>query len=239
MDKQEASVIEVTDLIQRLGRDEILKGLSFQVLPGECFGLFGLRGSYKTNVLHILAGVDRFTSGTVKVLGYDIKKSQKFKKHIGLVTRVKSLFLDLKTWENLDFMANLKSASHANVREVISRLELEESLHQGINQIDPGVYQRLALACALLGSPKILIVDELIKDIDLYSRHVILREMQAFLQQGGTVVCAFSNMEFYKYMSRVAWLENGTIKMFEPESARDHWNDLVHSGAEGQGGTDA
>ena len=239
MDEQKSPVIEVTDLVQRLGREEILKSLSFQVWPGECFGVFGLRGSSKTSLLHILAGVDRYTSGNVKVLGCDIKKDQGFKKHTGLVTQVKSLFQDLKAGENLDFIANLKNAGQANVREVVSRLELEESLRKGVNQIEPGLYQRLALACALLGSPELLIVDELIKDIDLYSRRVILREIQAFREKGGTVVCAFSNMEFYEHMSRVAWLDNGRISIYEPGAARERWDSMVHSLAGGQGGTDA
>jgi ABC-2 type transport system ATP-binding protein len=233
MDEQKAAIIEVDGLVQSLGRQQILKNVSFEVWPGECFGIFGLRGTGKTSLLHILAGVDRFTAGTVKVMGCELKKNYQFKKRMGLVTQVKSLFQDLKAGENLDFIANLKNADPANVKGIITRLNLEEYLSYSVNQLEPGVYQRLALGCALLGSPDLLIVDELIKDIDFYSRRVILREAKNFQQQGGTIVCGFSNIEFYGHMSRIGWIDNGRLNIYEPEAAKEHWDHLV---AEQRGG---
>lgn len=223
------AVIEVENLIQKSGKEIFLNGLSFCLNHGECLGIFGLRGSGKTALLHIIAGADRFTSGKVTVLGCDIRKSQKYKKRIGLVTQQKSLFQDLRAGENLDFIATLKDADTKDIDRVINALELREYLHQPVGNLDPGVYQRLSLACALLGSPRLLIADEAIKDIDLYSRRIILREAKEFLAGGGSCICSFSNMEYSEYMDRVGWLENGNITIYTPDEARNKWNQLLHS----------
>ena len=218
-------VIRVNNLVQKMGRKTVLKGISFEVLPGECLGVFGTRGTGKTSLLHILAGIDRFTSGQVEILGLNIRKSDKFKRDLGLVTQEKSLFLDMTVGENLDFIAALKKASKADVREMIERYELNEILSESVTVLDTmGVFQRLSLACAMLNHPKVLIVDEIIKDIDLYSRHLILRELQQFQAEGGTCVCGFSNIASCEYVSRVAWLESGEMTIYEPEGAQAEWN---------------
>ncbi|MFA6808318.1 MAG: ABC transporter ATP-binding protein [Eubacteriales bacterium] len=219
------SIIKVSKLSQKMGRRILLNEISFEVFPGECFGVFGTRGTGKTSLLHILAGLDRFTSGEVQIMGNNIRKSDKFKRDLGLVTQEKSLFRDLTVNENLDFIAALKQASRADISEMIESYELNEFLSEPITALDTmGVFQRLSLACAMLNRPKILILDEIIKDIDLYSRNLILRELQKYQAEGGTCVCAFSNIDFCKYMSRIGWLEGGEVTLYEAEDARAEWS---------------
>lgn len=218
------AVIKVKDLVQKTGRKTVLNGLSFEVFSGECFGLFGARGAGKTTLLHILAGVDKFKSGSVEVLGYDVKKTEAFKKHLGLVTQERSLFRDLKVCENLDFLAALKNASREDILSVADRFELRDSLNEPVGALEAGTYQRLSLACALLNSPELLIVDELIDKIDLYSRRVIVRELIKFLSGGGSCVWGFSSIEFIEQMTRVGWLENGRITVYPPQEAKEKWN---------------
>lgn len=218
-------VIRVNNLVQKMGRKTVLKGISFEVLPGECLGVFGTRGTGKTSLLHILAGIDRFTSGQVEIVGLNIRKTDKFKRDLGLVTQERSLFLDMTVGENLDFIAALKKASRADVREMIQRYELNEILSESVTVLDTmGVFQRLSLACAMLNHPKVLIVDEIIKDIDIYSRHLILRQLQQYQAEGGACVCGFSNITSCDYMSRVAWLESGEMTLYEPKGAQAEWN---------------
>lgn len=218
-------VIRVNNLVQKMGRKILLKGVSFEVLPGECFGVFGTRGTGKTSLLHVLAGIERFTSGQVEVLGSNIVKSEKFKRDLGLVTQERSLFQDLSVGENLDFIAVLKRASRKAVQEGIERFELREFLTEPLTALDTmGSFQRLSLACALLNQPKVLIVDELIKDIDLYSSNLILRELERFQTEGGTCVWAFSDISYCRYMSRVGWLEGGEMTLYSPEAVCSEWN---------------
>lgn len=217
-------VIKVTNLAQKIGRKLIFQGISFEVQPGECLGIFGTRGAGKTSLLHILAGVDRFNSGQVEILGFNINKTEKFKRSLGLVTQESSLFRDMTVVENLDFIASLKKASRAVVREVIERFQLQEFLTKPVTSLDIGVLQRVSLACALLNRPKLLILDEIIKDIDLFSRCLILKELERFLAEDGTCVSTFSNFAFSQLFSKVAWLEGGEMTIYDPEAAQAEWN---------------
>lgn len=239
MDEQQKTVVvKVDQLVQKFVLKRVLNGLSFELHAGEAVGIFGLRGSGKSSLLHILAGVDRFTSGNVEVLGCNVQKNQKFKERIGLVTQEASLFQDLNTAENLDFIATLKGAERSAIKQVIDQFELGDYLKVPVPILDGGVYQRLSMACALLNSPQLLILDEPVKDIDLYSRHLIIQQLTGFTENGGACICGFSNIEFASYFDRVGWLENGELSFCEPQAACAKWEGLLHSFGEAAGGKD-
>lgn len=229
------TIVAVKDLTQKIGPKTILDGLTMEVGAGECLGIFGLKGSGKTALLHIIAGIDRFTSGRVEVAGMDVRKNEGFKKYLGLVTQERSLFQDLSAAENLDFIAALKNAGRDNLERLVERLELGEVLNQPVGCLEAGLYQRLALACALLNNPRLLVADELIGAIDLDSRRIILRELETFLAAGGACIWAFSDAGFLPHVGRVGWLEKGRITFFQPAEALSRWNDRLQSLA-GKGG---
>lgn len=217
-------VIKVIDLVQVINKKTILDGVNLEVSQGEVLGIFATRGTGKTTLLHILAGIDRFTSGTVEILGHDSSiKSRTYKQHLGLVTQQRSLFQELKVSENLDFIATLRGGTQEIIEQLVQNLELKELLGEPVSILDSGDYQRVALACALINKPQLLIADELINDIDLYSRRLILKTIKQFLKDNGTLVCAFSNMDYANQMNRVAWLAGGKLNLFEPEEAIAQW----------------
>lgn len=219
------TVVKVQDLVQKIGRKTVLNGLTFEVSEGECFGVFGAGGSGKTILLHILAGIDRFRSGTVEVLDCNVRKSESFKKRLGLVTQERSLFQDLNVAENLDFIATLKNAGRKDIQPLIERFDLECSLTEPVNMLETGMYQRLSLACALLNTPAILIVDDLPGNVDPYSCKIILRELVNFLSGGGTCIWGFSNIELCKQMDRVGWLEDGRMTIYGPQETYELWEE--------------
>lgn len=223
-----APLIKVEDLKQTVGKQIILNSLSFQISSGECLGLFGARGVGKTTLLHILAGVNRFKSGRVEILGYDIKKNGAHKKQMGLITQKPSLFKDLRAYENLDFIAALKGADQHNIADLVQRFVLHDILREPVNKLDAGVYQRLSMACALLNEPQILIADDLINDIDPFSQSIIRRELNSFLISGGTCIWGFSRIEFCRCTSRVGWLEKGTLTFYTPQEAQTEWDRRWH-----------
>lgn len=223
---EQKTVMTVSGLSQKRGRREVIKNLSFTLFKNECLGIFGLRGSGKTTLLHTLAGIDRVSSGKVEILGHDIKKSTAYKKSLGLVTQEPSLFKDLKVLENLDYIAVLKGCDPSNIPPLVARLKLQEYLLKPVINLDLGVYQRLSLACALVNNPQVLIADELIRDIDLYSRRLILEEMNNYLGSGGSCIWGFSNIDDAARMSRVVWLEAGLNEIYEPEAALAKWDEI-------------
>lgn len=228
-------VIRVTDLKQKIGRKLLFQDISFEVHAGECWGIFGTRGAGKTSLIHILAGVERFQAGQVEIMGFNIKRTDKFKQSLGLVTQENSLFRDMTVVENLDFIAVLKNAPRSAVREMIERFQLREFLKKPVTALDIGVLQRVALACALLNKPKLLILDEIIKDINLFSRNLILKELEGFLAEGGTCVSTFSSFSFVQSFNKVAWLEGGEMTLYDAETAQAEWNRLERYYAEQSG----
>lgn len=220
------TVVKVDSLVQKRANRIVLNELSFELYKGECLGVLGVRDSGKSMLVHILAGVDRFHSGSVEIMGFNIRKSQDFKKHLGLVTQKGSLFKDLNLVENLDFIATLKGAEEQDIERVVARMELDEYLKEPVSRLPAGIYQRLSLACAMLTSPQLLLLDELLKDIDFYSRHLMLKELKEFVENGGSCIYAFSNIELVGLMSKVGWLDEGQMIICEPQAAREKWNKL-------------
>ncbi|MEQ8173719.1 MAG: ABC transporter ATP-binding protein [Syntrophomonadaceae bacterium] len=226
METKHDVVMTVTGLSQKRGDREIIRNISFSLLQGECLGIFGLRGSGKTTLLHALAGIDRISSGAVEILGHDIRKDFRYKRDLGLVTQEPSLFKDLNVLENLDYIAVLKGCSQQNTASLIEKLELYDYLKKPINSLELGVYQRLSLACALLNNPKILIADEIIRDIDLKSHQLILKVIKSFLEAGSSCLWGFSNIEDVSLLNRLIWLEEGLNEILQPEEAMVKWNEI-------------
>lgn len=212
-------VVKVKDLVQKTGRRTVLNGISFEVYPGECFAVFGAGGSGKTALIHVLAGVDAFTSGEVEVLGANVKKSGAFKRSTGLVTQKRSLFGQLTAAENLDFLAALKGAPTGAIPDLVGRLQLEEHLKSRAAALEEGAYRRLSLACALLNSPRLLLADEITERVDPHSLKVIINEIKSFLAGGGTVVWALADPSYLHLATSVGWLEGGRMEVLEPTRA--------------------
>ncbi|MCF8011949.1 MAG: ABC transporter ATP-binding protein [Clostridiales bacterium] len=220
-------VITVENLVQSAGKKTILNRVSFEVYRGESLGIFGTGDTGKTSLMHILAGVDKFKSGSVEVLGFNIKKTEKFKRKLGLVTQAPSLFNDLKVSENLDFIAVLKGVKKDRIPGIINQFELENYLDRPVKKLDSGVYQRLSTACALLNEPEILIADEPLRSTDIYSTRIIITELKKFIAEGGTCLWSFKSPEFFDLADRIAWLDEGQVNMLTPWRAREKWTSQV------------
>ncbi|NLC07371.1 MAG: ATP-binding cassette domain-containing protein, partial [Syntrophomonadaceae bacterium] len=191
--------------------------------------VFGTRGVGKTILLHTLAGITRYKSGQVEVLGCDPRKTEAFKRCLGVVTQEPSLFRDLRVIENLDFIATLKKARRSDIIRVIDQFELAAFLQQSLDSLEAGIYQRLALACAMVNSPKVLIIDDLLDGIDLYSQQLMQREVQAFVDSGGTCVWGFSQVEQCSLLHRVGWLENGQLTIMDPQILVIKWQQQLET----------
>jgi ABC-2 type transport system ATP-binding protein len=227
--------ISVDSLVQYRGRKPVLNGVSFEVAPGERFGVFGAGGAGKTTLLHSVAGIRRIDAGTVTVFGCNVRQSESFKKDTGLVTEVRSLFLDLTAAENLDFFTILKDAPGESAEQVCRRLELGAYLNVQADQLDGGAFQRLSLACALLNSPRLLVIDGLIRDIDLESRQILLDELNRYSAAGGTYIWGFGDVGCCRLVDRVGWLEHGAMKIFLPDQASQEWGRRMQQAEKGSG----
>lgn len=158
-------MIQVTNLVKKYGNKTALHGIDFTVAEGEIMGLLGPNGAGKSTTMNIMTGYISATSGEVKIDGYDILTDPiKAKKRIGYLPEIPPLYMDMKVKEYLNFAAQLKKVKakerKEQVEEVIRLTELGEYENRLIKFLSKGYRQRVGLAQALLGEPKLLILDE-------------------------------------------------------------------------------
>lgn len=158
-------MIQVTNLVKKYGNKTALHGIDFTVAEGEIMGLLGPNGAGKSTTMNIMTGYISATSGEVKIDGHDILTEPiEAKKRIGYLPEIPPLYVDMKVKEYLNFVAQLKKVKgkerKAQVEEVIRLTELGEYENRLIKFLSKGYKQRVGLAQALLGNPKLLILDE-------------------------------------------------------------------------------
>ena len=158
-------MIEVSHLSKNYGSRPAVKDLSFTVGDGQIFGLLGPNGAGKSTIMNILTGYIAPTSGEVKVAGFSLpEQAQQAKACVGYLPEQPPLYPEMTVQEYLDFAAELKGVRRAErkeqVRRTARRTGLEEVLPRLIRSLSKGYRQRVGIAQALLGSPKLIILDE-------------------------------------------------------------------------------
>lgn len=162
-------MIEVKELKMSYGKREVLKDISFKIEDGKTVGLLGANGAGKSTTMNILTGYLKPESGEILINDIDMRMSPKdAKKQIGYLPEIPPLYKDMKVFEYLLFVAELKQISNKKdeVQNVIERMNLEERQHDFIKKLSKGLQQRVGFAQALLGNPKVLILDEPLVGLD-------------------------------------------------------------------------
>ena len=158
-------MIEVSHLSKNYGSRPAVEDLSFTVGGGQIFGLLGPNGAGKSTIMNILTGYIAPTSGEVKVAGFSLpEQAQQAKACVGYLPEQPPLYPEMTVQDYLDFAAELKGVRRADRKEQVRRAArrpgLEEVLPRLIRSLSKGYRQRVGIAQALLGSPKLIILDE-------------------------------------------------------------------------------
>lgn len=159
-------MIEVSHLSKKYGTHPAIEDLSFTVGDGQIFGLLGPNGAGKSTIMNILTGYLAPTSGEVKVAGFSLpEQAQQAKACVGYLPEQPPLYPEMTVQEYLDFAAELKGIKKKadrkeQVRKAARRTGLEEVLPRLIRSLSKGYRQRVGIAGALLGTPKVIILDE-------------------------------------------------------------------------------
>lgn len=158
-------MIEVNNLVKRYGNRNVVDHLSFTIEQGQIVGFLGPNGAGKSTTMNIITGYIAATEGSVKVNGYDIYDDpEKVKECIGYLPEQPPLYPDMKVREYLDFVADLKKVKRdereKKIRKVMMRTRIKDVSERLIKHLSKGYKQRVGLAGAMLGDPKILILDE-------------------------------------------------------------------------------
>jgi ABC-2 type transport system ATP-binding protein len=211
-----APALEARGMEKRFGEVRALAGLTFQVRPGELFGLVGPDGAGKTTAIRALAGLVDLDAGEALVLGQDPRSAgAAVREALGLMPQQYSLYRDLSVRENLRFFSRLYALPRAAYRERSQRLlaitRLERFLDRRADQLSGGMYKKLALACALLHQPRVLILDEPTNGVDPVSRRELWALLHEFVHGGMTVLISTPYMDEAERCDRVGMAHRGRL----------------------------
>lgn len=192
--------IDCQELGKRFGNYTAVQGVTFQLPVGSIMGFVGPNGAGKTTTIRMLCGVLLPSEGKAQVLGFDVlTQSEEIKQRIGYMSQKFSLYEDLTVAENLDFYAGIYSLQGQVARErkaeVIARMDVEDRLGQLVGSLSGGWKQRVALACALLHNPQLLVLDEPTAGVDPVSRRVFWKIIRQLSKEGITVLVSTHYMD--------------------------------------------
>ena len=208
------TVIAASDIVVRYGHTTAVHGLDFGVDRGQVVGLIGPDGAGKTSSLRVFAGLLRRTSGSVEVLGRDAWHHRRELHHrLGYLAQRFALYGDLTADENVQFFALLLGVKHWRARRdfLLERVGLAQFRSRQADRLSGGMKQKLALACSLMHSPEILLLDEPTTGVDPVTRREFWRLLADLVAEGLTLVVATPYLDEAERCSRVVLMHEGRV----------------------------
>lgn len=215
----------VNDIVKTYGSGKdivtALHGMSFEVERGELFGLIGPDGAGKTSLIRIIATLLLPDSGTASVDGFDTVKDYKaIRRRVGYMPGKFSLYPDLTVEENINFFATIFNTSlqenYELVRDIYSQIEPFKNRRAG--KLSGGMKQKLALSCALIHRPSVLLLDEPTTGVDVVSRKEFWDMLKKLKEQGITILVSTPYMDEASRCDRIALVQNGGILSLDTPS---------------------
>lgn len=217
-------LIDIKNLAKNYESLNAVNSVSFDIQQGEMFGLVGPDGAGKTTIIRILCGLLNFDSGEVNLFERDIRIAKKIiQKEIGYLSQKFSLYGDLSIDENLEFFAEIHNITEYREKrdELLKFTRLIKFRDRLAEKLSGGMKQKLALAGALIHSPKILFLDEPTTGVDPVSRRDFWRILSALQKEGLTVLMTTPYLDEAERCDRVALMNKGKIIALDsPENLR-------------------
>ena len=204
--------LAVRDLHKRYGDVVAVAGLDLEVARGECFGLLGPNGAGKTTTIEICEGLNSADSGSVEVLGrrWD-DDPQELRQRLGIQLQETQLADKLTVQETVRLFRSFY-LKQREVDEVLALVQLEEKRRAQVRELSGGQKQRLALACAIVGDPELLFLDEPTTGLDPQSRRQLWELIERFKAEGRTILLTTHYMdEAERLADRVAIVDHGRV----------------------------
>jgi ABC-2 type transport system ATP-binding protein len=216
-DGVQSGMLRVRDLTKRYGALTAVEHLSFEVSPGEVFGLLGPNGSGKSTTVKILMGLLEPSSGNVELDGRDaLADPQEYKKLLGYVPEEPYLYTYLTGPEYLQLIGRLRNIPEALLNEKIDRflelLGIYDDRYQTLSSYSKGMRQKILIAAAVLHNPRIVILDEPFSGLDVSAARVLKAFVRSLAAEGKIVVFSSHVLEVVEQVcSRVVILKDGRI----------------------------
>jgi ABC-2 type transport system ATP-binding protein len=212
--KDDSIVLSVQNIKKKIKNKLIIKGISFDVRAGEVFGFLGPNGSGKTTTIRMLVDLIKPTEGSIYICGIPVsKKPDEALQHVGCIVENPELYAYLSGWENLEHFARmLPDVTEERIHEVVEIVGMDQRIQDKVKTYSLGMRQRLGIAQALLGKPKLLILDEPTNGLDPQG----IKEMRIFIRnlaKNGLSVFVSSHLlsEIQLMCDRVAIISHGNV----------------------------
>ena len=206
------TAIRVERLWQRYGKIEAVRGIDLTVAEGEIFGLIGPDGAGKTSTFQVLAGVREATSGKVEIFGQPAREARS---HTGYLTQTFSLYPDLSVAENIRYIGELRRVAPDEIKkrslQYLRMFDMDRFADRLAGKLSGGMKQKLALVCALVPAPRVLVLDEPTTGVDPVSRREFWDTLTHLSSDGLTILVATPYLDEAERCHRVALLYKGQI----------------------------
>jgi ABC-2 type transport system ATP-binding protein len=208
--------IVATQLTKTFRKNQAVRGVSFDIAPGEIYGLIGPDGAGKTTTIRMLAGVMDPTRGAARVSGLDTtRQAEQLRAQVGYMAQRFSLYGDLSVRENIEFYADIFGVRGKERAERIARLlkfaRLDQFQDRDAGVLSGGMKKKLGLACALIHRPRVLFLDEPTNGVDPISRREFWDILSDLHIEGVTIFISTAYLDEAERCSRVGLMYRGEI----------------------------
>ncbi len=221
MSSMEPAVV-VKDLSRAFADNQAVKNISLTVGKGEMFGIVGPDGAGKTTTIRILCGLLNPDSGTAELFGLDLKKKKKEVQNItGYLSQKFSLYGDLTIDENIQFFADIHGVRNYSARrdQLLEFTRLTPFRKRLADKLSGGMKQKLALACSLIHTPQLLLLDEPTTGVDPVSRRDFWKILSGLQKEGITIIMSTPYLDEAERCNRIALMHKGEIMSLDTPSA--------------------
>jgi ABC-2 type transport system ATP-binding protein len=222
------NLVEVRALVVDRGHRTVLHAVDVTIAQGTVTGLLGPSGCGKSTLMRSLVGVQRITSGSVRIDGVEAG-SRELRPRIGYVTQQHSVYLDLTVRENLAFFARVLGVAADAVDRAIERVDLSDQADQVVGRLSGGQLSRASLAVALLGTPDLLVLDEPTVGLDPVLRRDLWALFHRLADDGAAVFVSSHVMDEADRCARLLLMREGRIIADDTPNAiraRTHTDDI-------------
>lgn len=202
--------VSVENLSVRRGSRAVLQDLCATMGAGRITGLLGPSGAGKSTLIRCIVGVQKVAAGVVTVLG-EPAGSRGIRRRLGYVTQAPSIYPDLTVLENARYFAALLGAGAESARRSVDEVNLGEAAHQLVGTLSGGQRSRASLACALVGSPEVLVLDEPTVGQDPVLREELWNSLRARADAGCTVIVSSHVMDEANRCDHLLLIRNGDV----------------------------
>lgn len=207
-------MIEVSDVCKSYGKKVVLNGVSFSAAPGEQIALVGRNGCGKSTLIHIMAGLLKPDSGTVSYFGKSLKPGTALSHTVGYLPQENPLIEELSVADNISLWSGKRVKKDD---PAVKMFFLEDMLKTPVSKLSGGMKRRVAICCACIHMPPVMLMDEPTAALDIYYRAEVRKWMKDYRAMNGIIITVTHDSDEMSDSSKCLLIDEGKVRLYEEE----------------------